>query len=262
MGGTIRELTKPIKLPWPGVGIREAAKIMGRSRGVIQDWRRKGALQVRYERRHRSPEGGWPKVWSDSPLDPNHDRAEPPHRIWGSLWQGLWQRLPEQFELQVKRVPSFRQFRGFECFRGWKFVCPGRMDENEQFKGCGRECFYLYGPQSVWTVGAAMDIQDGFDLPAESGLAGQWIPGAVDPVQSTGPRTFACKACWQLRSACLANRNGWNDFITHITGGLLCGREVERPESIAPVVRKRREYTRRPNQNKARDERAAVARSA
>ena len=31
---------------------------------------------------------------------------------------------------------------------------------------------------------------------------------------------------------------GWNDFVTYISGGLLYGREVERPLDEAPVVRK------------------------
>lgn len=244
-GMAIQELTKPIIIDWPGVGIREAAKILGRSRGVVQRWRRRGVLEVRYERHFRTPKDGWPKVWSPSPIDPKHDDGQPPHRIWGSMWMDLWKKLPMNFVMTVERVPAFRIFKGCVCFRGWRWRCPGRMNEDGTFAGCGRRCHYLFGPQPVWTLGRAHGLQESFALPEDSGLAGEWFPGGVDPVMQTGPGTFACKECWQLRSACLANHQGWNDFITHISGGLLYGREVERPKDICPVVRKRRPYRRR-----------------
>src|SRR5688572_5702416 len=73
-------------------------------------------------------------------------------------------------------------------------------------------------------------------------LSGQWHPGLGDPIQPAGPRSFACKTCWGVRSACMANRNGWNEFIAQVSGGLLYGRDVPRPDEICPVKRKKREY--------------------
>jgi DNA-binding CsgD family transcriptional regulator len=127
---------------------------------------------------------------------------------------------------------------------------------------CGRRVGRLYGPQSVWTLGQALDVQEGFDLGAADpdrvtgleparflpndgetsapDLAGPWFPGLVDPVKATGPRSFACHYCWRVRYTSLLDRHGWNDFVTHISGGLLYGREVPRPLEHAQPQRKRR----------------------
>lgn len=274
-GGMIRDLTKPVFIPWPGVTLEEAAKLCGRRYSFMKSWAhqaaRKGNMEIR--RRHefrfppprlrkgsgltwdgkpekpnpRKPRGGRPYVWTACAIDPNNFEGRRPHPVWGTLWQTLWKRLPVDYVLRVKRVPVFRnQGRGNEpIFRGWSFICPGRLDENREYKGCGRTCRYLYGPQTVWTLCKSIPggTQVGFDMPEGSGLAGQWIPGLSDLIQSTGPRSFACKTCWNVRSACMANHNGWNEFIAQISGGLLYGRDVPRLPEICPVVRKKPQYT-------------------
>jgi hypothetical protein len=247
-GRLIRELTRPVMIPWPGVTYREAAALCGREHKTIKNWVKKGVFDVTRHPAFRFPEsrgGGRPYLWTPSPIDPNNFDGRAPHRVWGTLWQSLWKRIPEQYELVVGRVPCFRPYRGELRFRGWSFVCPGRVDEDGEYVGCGRECRYLYAPQTVWTLAQATEGEVGFDLPPreESGLVGQWFPGLGDAIKATGPRSFACKECWGVRSACMANRNGWNDFITHVSGGLLFGRDVKRPESICPVERKKRPYS-------------------
>jgi hypothetical protein len=119
-------------------------------------------------------------------------------------------------------------------------------------RGCGRICKYLYGPLPPWTLAKASEaIAVRLDMPAGSGLVGGWEPGFAQPAPGMGQRTFACKQCWGVRNITLTNNSGWNDFVTHISGGLLYGHEVERPGpafpelSAAGTMRKRRFSHRR-----------------
>jgi hypothetical protein len=251
-GALIRELTRPVMIPWPGVTCREAADMLGRPYDSIFQWLRKGVFRVDRYREFKFPEHRKrPYVWTPSPIDPNNFHGRAPHAVWGTLWQWLWQDLPEEYTLTVQRVPRMRPQPTLDgCnrkFVGWEFVCPGRLDANRQPMGCGKRCTYLYGPQTVWTLAKALTGtgEEGFEMPEDSGLAGQWFPGVNDPVAARGPRSFACKHCWGVRSAVMSHSSGWNDFITHISGGLLYGREVPRPLDICPMVRKKRRYKRR-----------------
>ncbi|MCI0674167.1 MAG: hypothetical protein L0Y42_00130 [Phycisphaerales bacterium] len=288
-GRAIRELCKPIWIDWPGVTLHEAAKMCGREYKTIKNWARQGVFKVDYYREFKFPgdmkerrkpidegvsarqrlsmERGRPRVWTPSPMDPNNFTGRAPHAVWGTMWQHLWERLPEDYELVVERVANWRVRKGKQVFRGWEFVCPGRLDESGEYKGCGRRCRYLYGPQTVWTLARAMQSEmdggEGFDMPpppeaAPEGprLVGQWFPGLDDPTHNAGPRSFACKQCWHVRNTCMANYNGWNEFVAQISGGLLYGRDVERPEEICPLKRKRREYKRKPQRREIDRERA------
>lgn len=89
-------------------------------------------------------------------------------------------------------------------------------------------------------AGAALALE----MPEDSGLAGAWEPGLSEPEVGFGHRRFACKECWQVRNITLTDHSGWNDFVTHISGGLLYGQEVERPLTEAPLHRKRRPHNR------------------
>jgi hypothetical protein len=194
---------------------------------------------------------GRPYVWSPSPIDPNNFHGRTPHRVWGTLWQWMWEDFPLEFEQVVQRVPRWRNQStrsGVQPrFLGWEFVCPGRLNHEMEHVGCGKRCTYLYAPQTAWTLGKALadDLTPGFDMPEDSGLVGQWFPGLGDPVAARGPRSFACKACWGVRSAVMSSSVGWNDFITQVSGGLLYGKEVKRPLDICPIVRKKQMYRRK-----------------
>jgi hypothetical protein len=255
-GTLIRELTKPVKIPWPGVTYQQVADMLGRTKESLYEWVRKGVFRVNRYREFKYPEHGRrrgpapraphpehiarilgrcgegrPYVWTPSPIDPNDFHGRTPHAMCGTLWQGLWQDLPEEYTLRVLRVPRERiqstRDGPRQKFLGWEFVCPGRLDADRQPMGCGKRCTYLYGPQTVWTLAKALmgtgeaGEENSFEMPEDSGLAGQWFPGLADPVSATGPRSFACKTCWGVRSAVMCNETGWNDFITHISGGLL-----------------------------------------
>lgn len=331
-GSAIRAITKPVHIPYPGVTYEEAAKLLGRTYESLQQWAREGVFQVERFAEHGFPEGGrkpgrrkkgappevyvdpgegldeqsaawarrwtgWrrPYLWSPMPLDPNNFEGRAPHPVWGTLWQWQWEKMPARFVQVVERVPRWRTHSGRKQFFGWEFVCPGRMNRNGEYAGCGKRCTYLYGPQRVWTLAKAIGLEEGFEVgpPPEAekvegagpsagatrGVAraapgvrlslcpglegvgdrkklevvGEWFPGLADtvaqpgagPGAGAGARSFACKSCWGVRSACMANDAGWNEFITHISGGLLCGRDVKRPVDICPVERKKRVYRRR-----------------
>lgn len=281
-GHLVRHLTKPVMIPWPGVTYDEAAKLLGRSKGSLVEWVRQGVFQVdRYAAfkypRHAKKRGlrhhkqrytwdgrrigvplpekgaeGWgrPRIWTPAPIDPNNFHGRAPHAIWGTLWQWMWERFPRDYALEVQRVPRIRHQqtrRGVKPrFVGWEFICPGRLDDDMEYKGCGARCTYLYAPMTVWTMGMFAQglIDIGLDMAEDSGLKGQWFPGLSDTIGGGGPRSFACKKCWGVRSACMANDIGWNEFITHISGGLLFGRDVPRPLEICPIKRKKPPYTR------------------
>jgi hypothetical protein len=53
-------------------------------------------------------------------------------------------------------------------------------------------------------------------------------PSTLHPPSS--PQTFACERCLRPRRLSRCDPNGWNELITHLTGGLLFGREVQRPD--------------------------------
>ena len=274
-GTLIRELTRPVSIAWPGVTYAKAAIACGREYKTIKAWVRHGVFRVEHYREFRFPEharrskgnahrggfGGRPYVWTPSPIDPNNFTGRAPHSVWGTVWQNLWKKLPEDYVLTVRREPYVRcKGRNRRVgFSGWHFICPGRVDQDGNYKGCGRRCTYLYGPQTVWTLPVALgfygaDGEGGFAMPSAAEcrpkglqseplrLAGEWYPGLNDPILSTGPRSFACKTCWNVRSACMANRTGWNEFVAQLSGGLLYGRDVPRPMDICPIARKKRPY--------------------
>ena len=72
-------------------------------------------------------------------------------------------------------------------------------------------------------------------------LAGTWHPGMEDELVEL--RSFACARCWRVKGFSLLRGRGWNEFITHVSGGLLYGREVKKPEWLREV-RKNREGRR------------------
>lgn len=249
-GTAIRELCRPVMIPYPGIDHTIAARRLGRHPESLRPWITSGALQARYDAAWSIGKCGKPVpiVWSPRPLDPNANHGLPPDRVWGSLWETLYQRIPPNYELVIRREPRFRFDRGTYRFCGWTFICPGRVDEEGNYKGCGRRCQRIYGPQSVWTLAHQQP------LPEAARRALGDVDLTDDPIRSTGPRSFACAKCWRVHYFTLTNSDGWNQFITHISGGLLYGYEVPRPPDEAPRRRKRRyvpHVNRRPSPRRA-----------
>jgi DNA-binding NarL/FixJ family response regulator len=277
----LADLTAPISLgPWPGVPISEAAKLLGRRRASILGWAKTGALRMEYYDRRVFGYGfnfGGPMavVWSPSPIDPNSDTGRPPHQVWGTLWQHLAEQVPADWTCALQRVPA--PVPGLRGGRLWRWVCPGRgagaaggeergekreegasgaelgggekgglvggvgpvaltpalsRGAREREGGCGRLVDKLYLPLPCWTIadlhGEAEEL--GIPAPAWADLRGQ---------------PMACRHCWNIENRRLTNSVGWNLFVSHMTGGLLTGREVRRPEHDAPVEEKRCTYVGR-----------------
>jgi len=247
-GETIRKLMKPVYVPRPGIDWKLFAARCGVTKHYLRQWMRNGQVRVdHYRNAYSLGQRGRavPMVFTPKAIDPNAFDSRPPDAMWGSLWTGLWQRLPEQFHQTVTRVPRWRMLRGRRVFRGWTWVCPGRIGPDGGYLGCGRTCNRLFGPLAAWTLPEAID--DRLDL------AG-WSPGfdKTGDGQTNGGRSFACKQCWGVRDASLVGGDGWNTFVTHVSGGLLYGHEVDRPVELAPQVRKRRKTKRRESKVESR----------
>jgi DNA-binding CsgD family transcriptional regulator len=245
-GGVIRTLMQPVTIPWPGEDWKRVAEKCGVTKFMLVNWIRNGQIRIEYRVPARTVGGRGrrvPLVYTPSPIDPNAFDARPPQMLWGSAWQGMWERIPEEFEQKAERVPRHRMLNGRQVFRGWTWVCPGRVGRNGEYMGCGRTCNRLFGPLRPWTIPQALNDRLDIEMAADSGLAGAWSPGFTDPEH--GRRSFACKRCWGVRDVSLLGPDGWNVFVTHLTGGLLYGHEVERPEDEAPQIRRRRYSKRR-----------------
>ena len=269
-GKLIGELTAPVTIAWPGEPLSKAARKLGKHAEALRHWlpvkrpgrtraeraarqpvrwetvRKAGSpLTVRYTA--ASPLGHFgydvPVVWSEGPLDPNARRGDPPHPMWGTLWQSLHKQLIPTNELKVRRVPRWRPRRGVMEFKGWEWACPGRINPANPKKRvrCGRRSMVLYMPMPIYTVARALGEGDGLEMgdaeaqTESTGLriAGRWHPGWHDPREDHP--CFACERCWNVRQLSLTCYRGWNDFVTYISGGLLYGREVVRPEWVKEV---------------------------
>jgi len=254
-GTVIRELMKPIYIPWPGEDWKRVAARCGVSKDMIYNWLRAGTMQCQCRVPARTVGSrGKPvmMVYTPTPIDPNSFDARPPNRgIWGEMWQNLWTKIPEEYSITAERFPRTRMLNGREVFRGWTWVCPGRVGLDGASVGCGRTCNRLFMPLPVWTVPQAVGDRLEIDADEVSGLAGAWSPGFTDPDQ--GKRSFACKRCWGVRDISLIGPDGWNAFAAHVTGGLLYGHEVERPRDEVPETRRRRKTTRRTPPEKYRE---------
>lgn len=258
-GTLIRELTKPVMIDWPGVTLAEAAAMLGQTYCSLMNWKRKGVFEINTYPEFRFPDHRRRQyLWTPSPIDPNNFQGRVPHSIWGTLWQWKWENVPKEYQLTVQRVPTTRRVRGRDQFRGWLFICPGRMNREGEHVECGRAVRYLYLPHTMWSLAKAIGDDSGIEMPGESGLVGKWYPGWSDPVAEPGTRSFACKQCWGVQHALLSNEQGWNLFVTQISGGLLSGRDVPRPDEICPIVRRRRPNKQRKRKGAADASRAAA----
>lgn len=230
-GPLVSQLTAPVHLAYPGRRHTDAADMLGVERGIFRRWIKKGLLQVRYERAtvHGRRGKPVPVVWHPSPLDPQASEARTPDPVWGTLWQTLHRRVPATFKQHVRRVPRTRPWRDrASVHRGWLWCCPGLIDPDGQSVSCGRRVRKLYLPLPPWTLQQALELPDPIDLPRPPA----WRP------------RFACKQCWQPQYfAATAVDEAWNQFITHITAGVLVGREVARPRG---VCRRERRHHYRP----------------
>ncbi len=244
---TIRRLCKPVTIPWPGMDWTRAAARLGRHPQVIRRWIAHGVLQCRLRNARSLGKRGKPvpEVWSSTPLDPNADVGRAPDPVWGSMWQHLWERVPDDLEFTVERVPVCARRTGETLPRhgGWKFLCPGIGGES-----CGRRVTRLFIPLRPWTMLYALGLDDplAVTLPFGGRLRSATHSRPVSPSRPGGPLDGgfpflpACERCHRVRGISLVNRKGWNEFVAHISAGVLQGHEVVPPRGL--IGRRRRAY--------------------
>ncbi|MFK7790859.1 MAG: hypothetical protein AB8C95_15365 [Phycisphaeraceae bacterium] len=220
-GDRVRALCKPVRIGWPGVPVPKAAKLLGRDERTVWSWVKKGRLERANPDRRKI--GRRDKVWS-GPMDPQADEGRGPWEVWGSLWRHLYDRVPMDFVQRVERTARVRHKRRDHDrhpghYRGWDWVCPGRVLATGQRVPCGRICKKLWLPLPAWTIGDALGDR--------AGQAWQVMPR----LEQAG-RSFACAKCWGVRFDNIDSDpdEAWNRFISVVSGGLLYGREVDRGE--------------------------------
>lgn len=231
-GKWLRRLCRPVRINWPGVPVSEAAALLGRDERTVWSWVKKGVFEV--DRQGAVGRRGQARhlVWSARALDPQADDGRGPWEAWGTLWQGLAERIPEGLEQRVERVARVRHKAADAggqagAYRGWDWVCPGRVLATGQRVACGRVCKKLWLPLPVWTVGDALGDR--------AGSAWERLP-RFDAAGSS----FACARCWGMRFDPVQSEpaEAWNRFVSVVSGGLLYGREVRSPASWRLVKRK------------------------
>lgn len=267
------DLAAPISLgEWPGVPISEAAKRLGRSHSTIWHWAKTGALDVYHQdRRIWNQHVGGPMaiVWSRSLIDPNAEQGRPPHPVWGCLWQDLAREIPKAWKCTLHRTPHPS---GPTCGKGgpnWRWICPGLRHRATEVadddpssltlaqttsalatpsgdlgalpcapeqpdqphlrrQPCNRLARTLYLPLPCFTIA---------DFRGEAQALGIPTPPWAGPNLINQP--LACQRCWNIQSRRFSSSEAWNQFVSHITGGLLQGHEVPRPTHAAPLIAKR-----------------------
>ncbi len=228
----IARLCKPVRVDWPGMDWRDAADRLGRHGESLRGWMRSGVFKVvRYNARSCGKPGNpVPHVWAPSVLDPSGYRGRGADGVWGTFWQTLHERVPPDLQFDLRRVPDVRRYRmrgarvSERRFRGWVFVCPGLPHGAH----CGRLVRRVYFPVPPATL---------LDFAEEGGQLAR-VMRRVPWGHAFAP---ACERCHRVRHVSMTTRQGWNEFVTHISAGLLYGREVARPGDIE-IRRKRREY--------------------
>ncbi|MFT5424727.1 MAG: hypothetical protein ACI89L_002525, partial [Phycisphaerales bacterium] len=218
-----RSLTSPVNLPFPGTDLTLAAAKLGRHPESLRRWIKLGLLITTHQNARAAGKRGKPvpHVWSPSPLDPASNHAAPPHPVFGSLWQHLADHLPPTLDQHLERHPHFTRYPNSPPRqRGYRFQCPGLFTHTpthlslstppsnlllplggeggspkvSRMRGsqsppraripCNRPVRTLYLPTPTWTIAHALGFPLELDL---HNLAGQWIPGLIDPTSNSAP---------------------------------------------------------------------------
>ncbi|MFM9994866.1 MAG: LuxR C-terminal-related transcriptional regulator [Phycisphaerales bacterium] len=191
--GTIRELCKPVNIPWPGWDWERPAYALGRHPESLRSWIKRGVFQVSYRNAFSMGKRGKPvpEIWCHGPLDPNADLGRAPDPVWGTLWQYHWNSVPDGLEFALRRVPVGRRDPRDRASGtrhvGWQFVCPGLGQilkaassqsstwgeeaagaDDEDYPraptACGRKVDRLYLPLRPWTMLDALGGEDPLDV--------------------------------------------------------------------------------------------------
>lgn len=217
----IKRLCGPISIPYPGVSIDEAARILGVNRTTIFRRARSQHSQLvidyyckRYGRDlHRAEK----LVWTRSPINPNGD-------VWTVPWdeprvggRELHLNIASDWSQIIRRTHRPLATRVYSRF----LQCPQ----------CGSWNYILFFPQPIWTVGDQVGTKQS-PHPSPSATADLRLPG------ERGLDGFVCRTCAKLiyESAERTSRpapgrcvNVWDRYVKRATDGRLCGRDLDEP---------------------------------
>jgi DNA-binding CsgD family transcriptional regulator len=217
----IKELCAPVTIDWPGIPVRQAARLLGRHPKALRPLANREPFELRIDfgRHYSKTLCRVPVVWSRRALDPGAPSLRSPHHVFGSLWMYRHTLCPADAVLDARRVAARNGF-----YHKWRFVCPGLNGI-----GCRRPADILFLPLREWTMP---------DFLGEDPLSP--LPGPR-PLEASA---FACRQCHRVALPSFSDPVlGWNVFVARISRGLLYGREVERPATIR--VRLNRAHIRR-----------------
>jgi hypothetical protein len=228
----LRQLCCPVFCDKPYNSVQEMQKKLGWSIHHIRSAMKKGIFQVR-KIPHLDGKTGWPVpvLYTHRPLDPCAKEGKYSDVVWGTTIRYVCDHIPDDLKVQVRRVPLISKMmsqitkRVEDWFMGWNWICPA----------CGQTCRTIYYPLPPM---ALVEVMKGGEIHRKD--AGD--PDAISP----GNQTFACMKCHQVMFHSRLTCETWNRLISHITGGLLYGHEVKRPDwyekrrnkKFAPLLRR------------------------
>ena len=130
---------------------------------------------------------------------------------WRKSFQDLGERpRRDRVIKKYRRKPTPSVAKGSIRFAGYAWICPV----------CGKTCQKLYYPAE--RVNFLADEQP------------RWVRRVkVKPSAAEGK--FACKNCHRVRFMSRLWHGMWNCVVGYLSGGLLYGSEVERPDWFVPV---------------------------
>jgi hypothetical protein len=243
----VRQLVRPIFIAKPGFDQAELAKMLGCTPQNLAYAVRRGVFRVHHV---RGLGGKWckpiPVLYTDRPIDPGRQSWQQDDPLWGTMWKYLCERVPDDLCQTLTRVPAIADFgsrKPRRCgpegptFTGWRWLCPS----------CRKRCRTIFYPLPPVHGLKLLDR----DVPPR-GAPGGWDDN--DPDARAEPlRTFACTRCHNVLYFTRFDAEKWNHLISHLTGGLMFGRDVPRPSWY--VQRRTRPFRpqlhRRPSRRRA-----------
>ena len=219
----LRRLCRPFRIPFPGLPWTEVAERLGVHCETLRTGMNNGSFDVR---RVAGLDGKFappiPVLYSERTFDPSSGNGwEANDRLWGTLCRHMVDHMPPTIEQEVKRTAVYRKYGNNRRFRGYAWVCPG----------CAHTCRTVYYPMppvlGMNAVKWETAKKEGELARRMKELLRAEEEGACRPLPC-----FACARCHGVRYFSRVDRASWDQFVAHLSDGLLYGREVKRPADI------------------------------
>jgi hypothetical protein len=231
----LRSLCAPVHIDWPGERWTIVADKMGLHPESLRSLMKRGVFRSCTVHPNVVGSRGKPvpMLWTVSPVDPNAEVGRCPDPHWGTLWLHLHEQIPEGASIVARRVPVVlpyprRDGSTDHRFRGFRFLCPGLTEGT----ACGRSVSRLYLPIPMLTIHHINHAE------------------LSDLREDARDTRWACRFCHRIKPVDLGSKVGWNEFVAHVSGGLLYGHEVQQPASFKAEVERRRVSRRRVRNSK------------